>query len=236
MPCIQSVFDDNAFYAIHIGITNIIKRSPLYLIAGSINWMAYLDSTFLALPPGTLEHYSFLAACLTASVPTSRRGKSPMPQRLDYFKRSPEAAGKFAELTQLLNKTPFLSELAHLVTLRASQINGCAFCVDMHVKEARIHGERELRLHHVTVWRESTLFSARERAALEWTEALTRLDSHGVSDELFSRVREQLSEKELADLSFLVITINGWNRLSVAFQAVPGSADKLYGLDKADLH
>lgn len=159
-----------------------------------------------------------------------------MPQRLDYFKLSPAAAGKYIELTQLLSKKPFLAEVGHLVTLRASQINGCAFCVDMHVKEAKIHGERELRLHHVIVWRESTLFSARERAVLEWTEALTRLEPHGVSDDIFNRVREQLSEEELADLSFLVISINGWNRLSVAFQAVPGSADKLYGLDKADLH
>nr|WP_258197848.1 hypothetical protein [Pseudomonas capeferrum] len=87
----------------------------------------------------------------------------------------------------------------------------------MHVKEAKIHGERELRLHHVTIWRESTLFSARERAALEWTETLTRLEPHGVSDEIFNRVRERLSDEELADLSFLVISINGWNRLSVAF-------------------
>ncbi|WP_312593167.1 carboxymuconolactone decarboxylase family protein [Stutzerimonas nitrititolerans] len=159
-----------------------------------------------------------------------------MSQRLDYYKLSPDAAGKYIELTQLLNKKPFLAEVGHLVTLRASQINGCAFCVDMHVKEARIHGERELRLHHVMVWRESTLFSARERAALEWTEALTRLGSHGVPDEIYNSVREQLSDVELVDLSFLVISINGWNRLSVAFQAVPGSADKLYGLDKADLH
>lgn len=159
-----------------------------------------------------------------------------MSQRLDYYKLSPDAAGKYIELTQLLNKKPFLAEVGHLVTLRASQINGCAFCVDMHVKEARINGERELRLHHVTVWRESTLFSARERAVLEWTEALTRLGAHGVPDEIYNSVREQLSDAELVDLSFLIISINGWNRLSVAFQAVPGSADKLYGLDKADLH
>ncbi|GGJ87928.1 carboxymuconolactone decarboxylase family protein [Pseudomonas matsuisoli] len=159
-----------------------------------------------------------------------------MSQRLDYFALSPDAASKYIELTQLLNRKPFLAEVGHLVTLRASQINGCAFCVDMHVKEAKIHGERELRLHHVTVWRESTLFSPRERAALEWTEALTRLAAHGVSDETYNNVRAHLSDAELSDLSFMVISINGWNRLSVAFQAVPGSADKLYGLDKADLH
>lgn len=158
-----------------------------------------------------------------------------MSQRLDYFKLSPAASSKYAEFSTLLSKTPFLTELAHLVTLRASQINGCAFCVDIHVKEAKIHGERELRLHHVAVWRESPLFSDRERAALEWTEALTVLSPHGVSDAIYNSVREQFSEQELADLSLLVVAINGWNRLSVAFRNVPGSADKLYGLDKAGL-
>ena len=99
--------------------------------------------------------------------------------------------------------------------LRASQLNGCAFCVDMHVKEAKIHGDRELRLHHVAVWRESPLFSEQERAALEWTEALTQLTPHGVSDAIYASVREQFSEQELSDLTFLVVAINGWNRLNV---------------------
>ncbi|MEI2416711.1 carboxymuconolactone decarboxylase family protein [Orrella sp. JC864] len=158
-----------------------------------------------------------------------------MSPRLDYFKASPEAAKQYIAFNQLLHKKPWLAEIGHLVTLRASQLNGCAFCVDMHVKEAKLRGERELRLHHVAVWRESPLFSPRERAALEWTEALTRLSPQGVPDEVFAGVREQLSEEDLADLSFLVVAINGWNRLSVAFLPVPGSADKLYGLDKAPL-
>lgn len=158
-----------------------------------------------------------------------------MTQRLDYFTLSPKASGKYVEFSMLLNKTPFLAEIAHLVTLRASQINGCGFCVDMHVKEAKIHGERELRLHHVAIWRESPLFSPRERAALEWTEALTQLSAHGVSDATYASVREQFSEQELSELSFLVIAINGWNRLNVAFRTAPGSADKQFGLDKAGL-
>ncbi|UCV01223.1 carboxymuconolactone decarboxylase family protein [Acidovorax radicis] len=158
-----------------------------------------------------------------------------MSQRLDYFQSSPDAAKKYIEFNTLLHKKPFLAEVGHLVTLRASQLNGCAFCVDMHVKEAKIHGERELRLHHVAVWRESTLFCARERAVLEWTEALTHLGAHGVSDAVFDSVRAELSQEELADLSFLIVAINGWNRLSVAFRVVPGSADKLYGLEKAGL-
>ena len=120
--------------------------------------------------------------------------------------------------------------------LRASQLNGCSFCVDMHVKEAKIHGERELRLHHVAVWRESQLFSPAERAALEWTEALTQLPPHGISNSLYASAREQFSEQELSDLSFLIVAINGWNRLNVAFQAIPGSSDELFGLNKANLN
>jgi alkylhydroperoxidase family enzyme len=105
----------------------------------------------------------------------------------------------------------------------------------MHSKEAKIHGERELRLYHIAAWRESTLFSPRERAALAWTEALTKLPETGVSDELYERVRGQLSEKEISDLTFQVMAINMWNRASVAAKAVPGSADKAFGLDKAGL-
>ncbi|MGB3835336.1 carboxymuconolactone decarboxylase family protein [Castellaniella sp.] len=158
-----------------------------------------------------------------------------MSRRLNYYQASPEAAKKFAEFSQTLHQNPFLAKIGHLVTLRASQINGCAFCVDMHVKEGKLAGERELRLHHVAVWRESPLFDAKEKAIFEWTEALTQLPAHGVPEELYQRVRAQLSEKELADLSFLIVAINGWNRLGVGFQAEPGSADKQFGLDKAGL-
>jgi alkylhydroperoxidase family enzyme len=105
----------------------------------------------------------------------------------------------------------------------------------MHVKQAKMHGERELRLHHVAAWRESTLFSPRERAALAWTEALTKLPDHGVPDDVYDRVRTQLSEKEISDLTFAVMTINAWNRLNVGFKTVPGSSDAALGLDKAGL-
>ena len=98
-----------------------------------------------------------------------------------------------------------------------------------------MHGERELRLHHLVIWRESTLFAPRERAALEWTEALTKLADLGVSDEIYERVRTQFSEKELSDLTYEVMAINAWNRANVAFRTVPGSADKAFGLDKANL-
>jgi AhpD family alkylhydroperoxidase len=158
-----------------------------------------------------------------------------MTLRLDYARLSPELFRKYLDFSLTLKKSSLEAPLQHLVTLRASQLNGCAFCVDMHVKEARIDGERELRLHHVAIWRESPLFSPRERAALAWTELLTRLPAHGVSDADFQAARAAFSEQELADLSFAVVGINGWNRLSISFAAVPGTMDKAYGLDKAGL-
>ena len=155
--------------------------------------------------------------------------------RINYAQHSPEQFKKYLDFSLASKSGSIEKSLAHLVDLRASQLNGCAFCVDMHVKEARIDGERELRLHHVAVWRESPLFNPRERAALAWTEALTRLSPEGASDTLYAEVREQFSEKALADLSFLIMAINGWNRASIAFRSVPGSMDKVYGLDKAGL-
>ncbi|KVC18804.1 alkylhydroperoxidase [Burkholderia diffusa] len=158
-----------------------------------------------------------------------------MTQRINYFQQSPELTRKLVELDGLLQKTTIEVPVRELVEIRASQLNGCAFCVDMHIKMAKIHGERELRIHHVAIWRESPLFSPRERAALEWTEALTHLSSHGVADDLYERVRAHYSEKELSDLTVLVGAINSWNRLNVAFRMVPGSVDKMFGLDKANL-
>lgn len=105
----------------------------------------------------------------------------------------------------------------------------------MHVKEARLHGERELRLHHVATWRESPLFTPKERAAVAFTEALTRIAPAGVSDELYSELREHFSEKELSTLAFRVIGINAWNRANVAFRTTPGAHDKAFGLDRAGL-
>ncbi|MFD4836627.1 carboxymuconolactone decarboxylase family protein [Achromobacter sp. NPDC058515] len=158
-----------------------------------------------------------------------------MSQRLNYFQVSEVMSKKYLDFSMAGKNVPVIQEFGYLVDIRASQINGCGFCLDMHVKEARIHGERELRLHHIAVWRESTLFSARERAALEWTEALTTLSPQGVPDTVYEAVRAHLSESEISDLSFRIIGINGWNRLNVAFRTVPGSADKAYGLDKAGL-
>jgi AhpD family alkylhydroperoxidase len=158
-----------------------------------------------------------------------------MTQRINYIQQSPELFNKFVAFGLAVKQGGIEASTCELVSLRASQMNGCGFCVDMHVKEARIHGERELRLHHVAIWRESTLFSPRERAALAWTEILTKLPEDGVPDDIFERVRAQFTDKELSDLTFHVMAINGWNRANVAFRTVPGSSDAAFGLEKANL-
>jgi AhpD family alkylhydroperoxidase len=158
-----------------------------------------------------------------------------MSQRIAYAQQSPRVFEKFREFSNSIKESSVEKQIRDLVNIRASQLNGCAFCLDMHVKEAKIHGERELRVHHLSIWRESRLFSARERAALAWTEVLTDLPAHGVSDEIYDQVRAQFSEQELTDLTFLVMGINAWNRVNVAFQTPPGSADTAFGLDKANL-
>ena len=155
--------------------------------------------------------------------------------RVDYQKQSPDLFKKFLEFTMTLNHSSIEDSIRDLVQLRVSQLNGCAFCVDMHVKHATIHGERALRLHHVAIWRESTLFAPRERACLAWAEVLTQIPAQGVADEIYERVRTQLSEKEISDLTFSVMAINAWNRVNIAFRIEPGSADKAYGLEKANL-
>src|SRR5262249_11661764 len=153
-----------------------------------------------------------------------------------YAQQSPELFKKFIDFSTAITKSSDIDPgLALLVDIRASQMNGCAFCLDMHVKEAKLHGERELRLYHIPIWRESPLFTPKECAALAWTEALTHIAPTGISDELYAETREHFSEKELATLTFRVMGINAWNRVNVAFRTTPGTADKMYGLDKAGL-
>jgi AhpD family alkylhydroperoxidase len=158
-----------------------------------------------------------------------------MTQRIDYIKQAPNLFKKFVEFNMLMQDSSIEAGTRDLVSIRASQINRCSFCVDMHVKQAVIHGERTLRLHHLAAWRESTLFNPRERAALAWTEALTTLPAQGVPDDVYEQARAQLSEKELTDLTYEIMAINAWNRVNVAFRVVPGSFDKEWGLDKANL-
>ncbi len=156
--------------------------------------------------------------------------------RLDHNQQSPDLVKKLVDLSMAVaNSGHIEAGLSHLVDIRASQMNGCAFCLDMHVKEAKLHGERELRLYHVAIWRESPLFTPKERAALALTEGLTKIAPEGLPEAIYNEAREHFSEKALATLVFRIITINAWNRLNVAFLNTPGAYDKALGLDKAGL-
>ncbi len=123
---------------------------------------------------------------------------------------------------QYLNTCSVDAALLHLVRLRASQINGCAYCLDMHWKDLRAVGENEQRLYSLDAWRECPYYSERERAALEWTEAVTRITDGHADDATYERVRAQFSDRELADLTLAITQINAWNRLSIAARLVPG--------------
>ncbi len=113
--------------------------------------------------------------------------------------------------------------LLELVKVRASQINGCAFCLDMHTKDARIAGETEQRLYALSAWRETPFYTERERAALAWTEAITCVGDSHVPDDVYEAARAHFAEKELVDLTFAIVSVNGWNRLATSFHTVPGS-------------
>lgn len=158
-----------------------------------------------------------------------------MSQRLNYYEQSPGLSRKLYELGQELKKSSLGNSLIDLINIRASQINGCAFCLDMHCKEAKIHGEHELRLYHVPIWRESNLFSEKEKAALEWTEAVTKISPQGVSDEVYKRLQANFNETQITELTFAIGLINMWNRLNISLQTVPGSYDEMLGLTEAGL-
>jgi len=146
-----------------------------------------------------------------------------MKARMDFRKASPEGAKAMAELHAFLHRCGLERSLLELIKLRASQINGCAHCIDMHTKELRADGESEQRLYLLDAWEESPFYSERERAALAWTEAVTLVNQDHVPDEVYERVRAQFNDKELADLTLAVVAINGANRLNIAFRTVPGS-------------
>ena len=145
-----------------------------------------------------------------------------MEARMDFRKASPQGAQAMGELHTFVHKCGLEHSLLELVKLRASQINGCAYCIDMHTKELRADGEDEQRLYLLDAWRESPFYSARERAALAWTEALTLVAENHVPDDLYTATRKEFSENELVDLTYAIATINAWNRLSIAMRAVPG--------------
>ena len=141
-----------------------------------------------------------------------------MEARLDYERAAPEALRAMAGLERYVHASGLESSLLELVKMRASQINGCAYCLDMHSKDARAAGETEQRLYVLGAWREAPFYTPRERAALAWTEAVTLIGEAGVSDELFATAREHFSDAELVSLTMAVVAINGWNRLAISFR------------------
>ena len=143
-----------------------------------------------------------------------------MQPRLDFYKASPDAAKAMLALEAAVTKLGLDSTLLELVKLRASQINGCAYCVDLHSSDARKRGESERRLHAVAVWREAPFFTERERAALAWTEALTRISETRAPDADYEWLSRQFDEQERVNLTVAINAINGWNRLAIGFRSV----------------
>jgi AhpD family alkylhydroperoxidase len=143
--------------------------------------------------------------------------------RVDFSKTFPEALQAMYALERATRKSSLEPALLELVKLRASQLNGCGYCIDMHTKDARARGETEQRLYLTSAWREAPCYSPRERAALEWTEALTLLPSTAAPDDVYERVRSAFSEEEIVALTLAIVAINGWNRLAVGLRAPVGS-------------
>ena len=146
-----------------------------------------------------------------------------MKPRIDLSRHAPEAYKAMLGLEKYLSNSSIEKPLRELVKLRASQLNGCAYCIDMHWKDARAAGETEQRLYGLDAWEESPYYTERERAALAWTEAVTRVADAHVPDAVYDHARSQFSEPELVDLTYAVATINAWNRLAIALRTVPGT-------------
>lgn len=146
-----------------------------------------------------------------------------MQKRLDYVTVAPEGLKAMYGLEQYVRSCGLEQSLLELVRTRASQINGCAFCLDMHTKDARAAGETEQRLYTLSAWEETPFFTDRERAALAWTEALTNISETHAPDEVFEDVHKHFSDKEMVDLTMAIVAINGWNRLAIGFRTPAGT-------------
>ena len=203
-----------------------------YVVEGAIRLVACSEgSTRVGHPPpssdavwGELASISDAPGATHAAspfVPVKPSQENAMSQRLDYYKASREATSAMINLEKSVTQFGLEPELLELVRLRASQINGCAYCVDHHITEAKKLGEPDRRLHGVLVWRETPFFTPREQAALAWTESLTRLADTHAPDEDYELLRAQFSDKEIVDLTVAIIAVNGWNRLGVGFRRSP---------------
>ncbi|WP_313108983.1 carboxymuconolactone decarboxylase family protein [Atlantibacter sp.] len=159
-----------------------------------------------------------------------------MTTRVNHFQAAPALVKALSEASIASHKSALDSTIKNLIEIRVSQLNGCAFCLDMHVKQAKLKEERELRIHHLPIWRESPLFGAKEKAALALAEALTRISEHGVDDELYRAVQAHFSDAELSELTFAIALINTWNRLQILSRMAPGTLDAAQGLDRANLY
>lgn len=146
-----------------------------------------------------------------------------MEPRLNYSKITPEGIEGLSKLEGYVRKSGLEHSLLELVKLRASQLNGCAYCIDMHTKDARTSGESEQRLYGVSAWHEAPFYTDRERAGLAWAEAVTLISQDHVPDEIYAEARTHFSEKELVDLTLAVVAINSWNRLAISFRTQAGS-------------
>ncbi len=146
-----------------------------------------------------------------------------MRQWMRYAKVAPDGMQAVRALESYVKQCGLEPALLELVRLRASQINGCAYCIDIHTKDARSEGESEQRLYCLSAWRETPFYSARERAALAWTEAVTKISEHQVPDDVYEQATKVFTEKELVDLTLAVIAINSWNRLAISLNTPPGS-------------
>jgi AhpD family alkylhydroperoxidase len=146
-----------------------------------------------------------------------------MERRLDYSKTAPAATRAMYAVQKYVDECGLEHSLLELVKTRASQINGCAYCIDMHTKDARAQGETEQRLYGLSAWHEAPFYTDRERAALAWTEAVTLISETHVPDDVYAQAQAQFTEAELVNLTMAVIAINGWNRLAISFRDVAGS-------------
>ena len=146
-----------------------------------------------------------------------------MIPRIEYAKVAPDGIKAMSGLEMYVRQSGLEPSLLELVKLRASQMNGCAYCIDLHTKDARARGESEQRLYTLGAWRETPFFADRERAALEWTEAVTAIRDGHAPDDVYESVRQHFTESELVNLTLAIVAINGWNRLAISFRPVPGS-------------
>ena len=146
-----------------------------------------------------------------------------MKSRIEYAQVAPSAVEAMRALEKYVRTCGIEPKLLELIKIRASQINGCAYCLDMHAKDARSQSETEQRIYALNAWRETPFFTEKERAALSWTESVTQISTSHVPDEVYEIARQYFDEKELVNITLAVIAINGWNRLAISFRSVPGA-------------